>query len=78
MTVLLRTSPEREGDSSTREFTIYEIHDNGRKSIAYQQKKEVTESSKTQLDALVDHITDFAKKRNIKKLQPICLPSLAG
>lgn len=70
-------APEREGDSATREFTIYEIHDNGRKSIAYQQKKEVTESSKTQLDALVDHITDFAKKRNIKKLQPICLPSLA-
>lgn len=70
-------APEREGDSNTKEFKIYEIHENGQKTVAYQQKKEATESSKTQLDALVDHVIEFADKRGIKKLQPICLPSLA-
>lgn len=69
-------APEREGDSDIKEFKIYEIQENGQKSIAYQQKKQASENSKTQLDAVVSHIAAYSEKKHLTKLQPICLPPL--
>ena len=69
-------APEREGDSDVREFVIHEIHDNGQKSVVYQQKRQASDNGKTQLDAVVDHIADYTEEQHIEKLPPICLPPL--
>ena len=67
-------APEKQ-DVGGKSFKIFEIGKNGQKKLAYQQKSQAAEGGITQLEAIVDYISEFSKSR-IKKLPPICLPPL--
>lgn len=70
-------APERLGDSSIKEFSIYEISKSGRKSIAFEQKrKQIEGATKNQLEAIIRHVNEYFIKTRSTKLQGICLPPL--
>ena len=69
---------DKPDDSGTREFRIMEINESGRKSVVFEQKKQKnTDESSTQLDAIVEYVSDYCQKSNIRKLPDICLPALS-
>lgn len=70
--------PEISGeDRQTKEFKIYNVDLAGKKKIVYQQKrKQSNDNNRTQLDAIVEHVSNYCENNNIKKLSPICLPPL--
>ena len=68
---------EKTDDSNVKEFTIYNLTDTGKRVPVYvQKKKKGGEGSATQLDAIVEYVSDYCKSINFKKLPNICLPSL--
>lgn len=70
-------APEHVDDSSTKEFTIYEISPSGKRIPVYQQKKKKGNGNdKTQLDALVQYVRDYCDTKGVSKLPSICLPPL--
>ena len=70
-------APDKPEDSSTREFTICEISESGKKSVVFEQKKEKSEEeTTTQLSAIVDYISQYCAGNEINKLPDICLPAL--
>lgn len=72
-------APEHMDDSSTKEFTIYEISASGKRIPVYQQKKKQDDgNSRTQLDSLVQYVKDYCDTSGLIKLPNICLPSLGN
>lgn len=65
-------------DSTVKEFSIYELADNGKRIQIYSQKKKLSkQGSLTQLDAIVSYVTNYCSTINLKRLPNICLPSLS-
>ena len=70
-------APEKMDDSNVKEFSIYSLTDSGKRIPVYSQKnKKRGEGSTTQLDAIVDYVSDYCDRINLEKLPDICLPSL--
>ena len=69
-------APECTDDTNVREFTIYQLTEQGKRVPVYTQKKQRTEGSVTQLDAIVRYVTDHCTQINLPKLPDICLPEL--
>lgn len=70
-------APEQISDINTKEFALYEVSDTGKRTPIYIQKKRKTSnSSRNQLDSIVDYVDNYCKAENIEKLPNICLPSL--
>ncbi len=68
---------EKTDDSNVKEFTIYNLTESGRRVPVFAQKKQKSgEGSATQLDAIVQYVTDYCNSINLAKLPDICLPSL--
>ena len=63
-------------DSKIKEFNIKSVDYIGNKMIIYQQKKEKTKAVQTQLDILVDYVTDFCQTHSVIVPDKICLPPL--
>ena len=71
-------APEKSDNSNVKEFTIYSLTDSGRKVPVYQQKKKKSgDGNRTQLEAIVDYVHDYAEANHVAKLPDICLPPLA-
>ena len=71
-------APEKADNSNVKEFTIYSLTDSGRKVPVYQQKKKKSgDGNRTQLEAIVDYVHDYAEANHVAKLPDICLPPLA-
>ncbi len=70
-------APESIEESSVKEFVINEVSDSGKRYPIYIQKKNNTNSTGiTQLDAIVDYVSEFCDNKKISRLPNICLPSL--
>lgn len=70
-------APERIGDNTTKEFTIYEVTKAGQRRTVFEQKrKNVVDSIKNQLEALVEYVKECFEKSGQQQLQGICLPTL--
>lgn len=70
-------APEEEIDGGIIEFTIEETKENGKKIPVYTQRNEKKQGmSRTQLEALVDYISEYCKENQILPLSNICLPPL--
>ncbi len=68
---------EKTDDSNVKEFTIYNLTESGRRVPVFAQKKQKSgEGSATQLDAIVQYVTDYCNSINLPKLPNICLPAL--
>lgn len=60
-----------------RTFSIHEVNIWGKKKLVYtNKKKKVVQESTTQLQAIVDYVSDYCEEKGIKRLPGICLPSL--
>lgn len=71
------TVPEG-NDSKDRVFAIYERNLWGRKELKYTNKKDKKKGdSVSQLQAIVDYVSDYCAGHGISRLPGICLPSLA-
>lgn len=65
-------------DSKDRVFAIYERNLWGRKELKYTNKKAKKKGDNvSQLQAIVDYVSDYCASRGISRLPGICLPSLA-
>ena len=70
-------APEKMDDSKVKEFSIFQLMDTGRKFPVYVQKKRQSDNgSMTQLDAIVQYVTNYCQKEGIIHLKNICLPPL--
>lgn len=68
---------EKTDDSNVKEFAIYNLTDSGKKiPVFFQKKQNGKDGNCTQLDALVDYVSNYCKNINLRKLPDICLPSL--
>ncbi len=68
---------DKPDDSTTREFSIYEISESGKKSVVFERKKEKNdEETATQLNAIVEYVAAYCSRSKIEKLPDICLPAL--
>lgn len=59
-------------------FKIFQLDFAGMKKIAYEKKKVAKKGgqNKNQLDAIVEYISEYCQKENIKRLPNICMPPL--
>lgn len=57
-------------------YAIYERNTWGKKTLKYTNKKKETNQNISQLQAIVDYVSDYCKCSNIAQLPGICLPSL--
>lgn len=58
-------------------FSVYEKNIWGKKTLVYtNKKKKITQETETQLQAIVNYVSDYCKLQGIQKLPGICLPSL--
>lgn len=70
-------APEKADNSNFKEFSVFSLTDSGRRVPVYvQKKKKSSEGNRSQLDALVNYISEYGKSNGIEKLPDICLPSL--
>ena len=68
----------REENHNKKPIVIYEYSMGGRDSVLYQQKISASKkATETELEAIVNHIAEYCDANHIKRLDPICLPSLA-
>ncbi len=70
-------APEKIDDSKINEFMISKFMGTGKRVSIYSQKKKGGDGSTTQLDAIVEYVTNYCRKIGLVKLPDICLPSLA-
>lgn len=69
--------PEKTEDLSVKEFTIYSLSACGRRSPVFVQKRSNSEGTNTtQLDAIVEYVSDYCDSISLKRLPNICLPPL--
>lgn len=67
-----------EGSDKSRVFTISAINSWGKRTVVYSNKKSGSnDNAKNQLQVIVDYVKDHCEAEKIKKLNGICLPSLA-
>lgn len=59
-----------------REYEVAELNLAGIRKIVFSQKNVKKETTKNQLETIVEYINSFCEKNGIPKLQGICLPSL--
>lgn len=60
-----------------KRFKLYSVNLWGKKQLVFEQKPDkASDDEKTQLDAIVEYIADYAEQQKIEKLPGICLPSL--
>ncbi len=60
-----------------RVYSIYEKNLWGKKTLIYtNKKKKEARDSVSQLKAIVDHVADYCREKNIDRLPGICLPAL--
>lgn len=68
---------ERIDENNAREFSIFELQENGRKKSVFVKKKNKSdEQARTQLDAIVDYVSEYCENNGIKRLPNICLDAL--
>ena len=67
---------EKQTSKDEHTFKMYELDFKGNKTAIYEKKTDASESSKTQLEAVIDHIFEYCKENGINRLKPICMPSL--
>ena len=71
-------APEKSDNSNVKEFTVYALADSGKRIPVYRQKKKKSGSgNRTQLEAIVNYVSEYASRSNLAKLPDICLPPLA-
>lgn len=71
-------APEKSDNSNVKEFTVYALADSGKRIPVYRQKKKKSgNGNRTQLEAIVNYISEYASRSNLAKLPDICLPPLA-
>lgn len=69
--------PAATNTDQKKKFQVYATSMWGKKSLIYEQKPEKSgDATESQLDAIVNHIADFAKSNKIEKIPGICLPPL--
>ena len=68
---------EKVTENTVKEYSIYELKDNGRKVPVYERKKKKSgEKTYSQLEAIVKYVNSYCKQIGLKPLPDICLPSL--
>ena len=68
---------EKVTENAVKEYSIYELKDNGRKVPVYERKKKKSgEKTYSQLEAIVKYVNNYCKQIGLKPLPDICLPSL--
>lgn len=71
-------APEKSDNSNVKEFTVYALADSGKRIPVYRQKKKKSgNGNRTQLEAIVNYVSEYASRSNLAKLPDICLPPLA-
>ena len=60
----------------TSKFDIAQVGLAGERMIIYHQEPKKEDANSSQLDAIVDYISEYCRDNNIIKLSPICLPPL--
>lgn len=69
---------EKTDDSNIKEFTIFSLNESGKRIPVYSQKKKASgDRGSTQLEAIVNYVSDYCHRINLSKLPDICLPSLS-
>lgn len=64
-------------ENEKKEFYVAKVALNGKREIVYQYKKKKQEGEiVTQLNAIVNYISEYCSMNGIKKVPDICLPSL--
>jgi len=67
-----------EAGGQTKEYSLSTLSLSGKRKVVYSQKKNKTEGNVvTQLDDIVQYVSNYCCSRNIRKLPDICLPPLA-
>lgn len=69
-------SANSENMGDTKAFRISKVNLAGGRTVIYEQKPPKNTSAVSQLDALVEYISNYCRQRKIQKLPNICLPSL--
>lgn len=68
---------EKANTSKEKAYVISQVDISGRKNVVYEKKKaNSSNSSRTQLEAIVDFVRDTCINNGIERLQNICLPPL--
>lgn len=69
---------ERTDENGGKEFSIYEIPNAGKKQLIYAKKKhQGGGEGRSQLDAIVSHVSKHFRMTGEEQLSDICLPALA-
>lgn len=64
-------------NSDKKEYHIDRVELSGRRSVIYQYKKEKSEEETyTELDAIVDYVSEYCSNNGIPKVPNICMPPL--
>lgn len=69
-------SPEKIDDSKMKSIKVDSLNFKGTHTTIFEQKPKRDESTRTQLEAIVDYVNKYCKDKKIVKLQEICLPEL--
>jgi S-DNA-T family DNA segregation ATPase FtsK/SpoIIIE len=71
-------SAQSDKNGNMREFSISEVSFEGKRTVVYEQKAQVSESGRkiNQLEAITEYIADFCKNSGIPSLPEICMPPL--
>lgn len=70
-------APEKTADDSIKEFTLCEVSESGKRVPIFVQKKKKASGSKvTQLESIVEYVSNYCEKKCIERLPNICLPPL--
>lgn len=70
-------APEKMDDANIKEFTICEVSESGRRiPVFVQKKKKSSGSNSTQLESIVQYVSEYCDEKKIDKLPNICLPPL--
>jgi len=59
-----------------RAYRICEVDFKGNQKVVFEKKSEANKASRTQLEAIVDKISEYCKNNNIEILNPICMQAL--
>lgn len=63
-------------DGNQKKYRISKVELSGKRQIVFEKKNKAAKDGKTQLEAIVEYISNYCKDNNIEKLSNICLPPL--
>ncbi len=70
-------APEKMAESNVKEFALCEVSETGKRVPVFIQKKKATSNNNfTQLESIVEHVSDYCENKCIERLPNICLPPL--